>query len=405
MSSELILADRLGKKFHRAWPDAFLHGIEDGLRRILRREPAKRLRKNEFWALEDISFVVERGECLGVIGPNGAGKTTLLKLIHREYKPDAGRVFALGGVRSLLRLGAGLQPMLSGRENIYVERQRLGLSKRDTDAALDGIVAFAGLERAIDAPAKTYSDGMYARLDFAIATSVPSDILLVDEVLAVGDIAFQIRALERLARLKREGAAIVFVSHSEMNVRQIADRCLLLFDGRQIAAGDPDTLFYTYYEAVGYLNRRLAPLDAVMARPKTRIDALTPHRLRLAEGCEEARVGGELRLILDYVAHRNIEALPLRIHFWTPAGALAATADSDLAERRFAFAPGAGKIEIRIPFLSLTAGVYRLAAGVGLHEQYAAYRDDLLELRVVEPGMDAHHGLSVLEAAFERAPD
>jgi ABC-type polysaccharide/polyol phosphate transport system ATPase subunit len=401
MSHELILADRLGKKFHRAWPDAFLHGAEDRLRKLLRREPAQRLRKNEFWALEDISFIVERGECLGIIGPNGAGKTTLLKLIHREYKPDAGRVLTLGGIKSLLRLGAGLQPMLSGRENIYIEHQRLGLGKRNTDAALDAIVAFAGLERAIDAQVKTYSDGMYARLDFAIATSVRSDILLVDEVLAVGDIAFQIRALERLALLKREGAAIVFVSHSEMNVRQIADRCLLLFDGRQIALGEPDTLFYTYYESVGYLDRRLAPLGAVMAKPQARGDAVKLERLRLGDGGGEGRVGKELRLELDYVADRETEPLSLCIQFWTPAGALAASVDSDLAERRFALEPGRGKIAIRVPFLSLTAGVYRLAAGFGIDGRFEAYRDNLLELRVVQRGLDAYPGLAVLDAAFE----
>jgi lipopolysaccharide transport system ATP-binding protein len=265
MSNELILADRIGKKFHRTLTSAFLDGTQAIARKALRLKPRDALGKDEFWALQDVSFIVRRGECLGVIGPNGAGKSTLLKLIHREFHPDTGRLLSRGHMKSLIRIGAGLQPLLSGRENIYVQCQQMGLDKRETDAQLHHIIAFAGLEAAIDAPVKTYSDGMYARLEFSIATSVQTDILLVDEVLAVGDIAFQIRALDRLNQLKREGAAIVFVSHSEMNVRHVADQCLLLFNGRQVALGEPDALFYQYYESVGYLNHRLQALGAAMA--------------------------------------------------------------------------------------------------------------------------------------------
>jgi len=170
VSSVVIQADGLGKKFCRAWHSALLYGLSDFLFRPLRPKSRGVLRKDEFWALHDLSFELRQGECLGVIGPNGAGKSTLLRLINREYRPDRGRVTVLGATKALIRLGSGLQPLLSGRENIYIQCAQLGLDKRATDARLDEIVAFAELERAIDAQVKTYSDGMYARLEFAIAT-------------------------------------------------------------------------------------------------------------------------------------------------------------------------------------------------------------------------------------------
>jgi ABC-type polysaccharide/polyol phosphate transport system ATPase subunit len=398
MPDELILLDRVGKKFHRAWPQALLHGAEDLSRKLLRLRPAGQLRKAEFWALQDLSLIVRRGECLGVIGPNGAGKTTLLKLIYREYLPDTGRVHTRGRMQSLLRIGVGLQGLLSGRENIYMQCQQRGLGQGEAEAKLEAIAAFAGLEEALDAQVKTYSDGMYARLNFAIATSVPCDILLVDEVLAVGDIAFQIRALERLNQLKQAGAAIVFVSHSEMNVRHVADRCLLLFNGQPVAQGEPDTLFYKYYESLGYLNRRLAPLGLAPPCPADCALGLRIDRLSLAEG-EAGRCGKPLKLVLEYTAE-TCHTLPLIVQFWNSADLLAASIDSSLSGRQFALNPGAGRIEIEVPFLALTSGVYSVAAGFGQAGKWQAFRSHLLELRVLQHEAKGNLGLAVLDAAF-----
>lgn len=401
MSDNSILADRVGKKFHRTLSGALIHRLQDLIRKALRLKPKEALGKGEFWALRDISFIVRRGECLGLIGPNGAGKSTLLKLIHREYRPDTGRILSLGAVKSLIRIGVGLQPLLSGRENIYLQCQQMGLGKHETDAKLGEIIAFAGLEEAIDAPVKTYSDGMYARLEFSIATSIPTDILLVDEVLAVGDIAFQIRALDRLNQLKRGGSAIVFVSHSEMNVRHVADRCLLLFDGRQIAIGEPDALFSKYYESIGYLNNRLRP--AAMARPPDVSGKLAVKGLRLFGGADGAlmRLGGGLNLAVDYAAESEVPASALCLHFWNAADVLVASVDSSLTQTRFRLQKGEGEIRVRIPFVSLTPGHYRLAAGLRLDGQWLAYRSRLLDLYVTQGAMDTYNGLAVLEASFE----
>ncbi len=404
MPDEIILVDRAGKKFHRTLTSAFLYSLDILARKALRLRPRETLGKDEFWALREISFVVQRGECLGVIGPNGAGKSTLLKLIHREYRPDSGRILALGSMKSLIRIDSGLQPLFSGRENIHIRCQQMGLGKDEADAKLDGIIAFAELEEAIDAPVKTYSDGMYARLEFSIATSVQSDILLVDEVLAVGDIAFQIRALDRLNQLKQNGAAIVFVSHSEMNVRHVADRCLLLFNGRQIALGNPDALFYKYYESVGYLKNRLAPLGDAMQTVKDISGLVTVKQLRatgLAEGSLTMRTGGSVEWIVEYEAENEVFDANLTLHFRNLAEMLVASVDSGLVNKHFRLQVGKGEIWMRIPFMPLTPGCYQVAAGFSVGGKWLAYKGCLLELNIEQNEMDTYNGPLVMDAIFD----
>jgi lipopolysaccharide transport system ATP-binding protein len=406
VSDDLIQVDRAAKKFCRSLHSAFLYGFQDLAYKTLRLKPRTQLRKNEFWALQDISFTVRRGECLGVIGPNGAGKSTLLKLINRDYRPDRGRILTLGPVKSLIRIGAGLQPLLSGRENIYIQCAQLGLNKRDTDAKLGEIIAFAELEESIDAPVKTYSNGMYARLEFSIATCVPVDVLLIDEVLAVGDIAFQLRSLDRINELKRDGAAIVFVSHSEMNVRHVADRCLLLFNGRQVALGETDALFYKYYESVGYLNKQLKPLGVLTQAPSDFADDVTITGLRLAGStgaASIARTGEALELILAYQSGADIDRARLVVQFWNMASVLVASIDSRIAQNHFRLRRGKGQIRLRVPFLSLTPGIYRLAAGFMVDGRSLSYAGHLVDLQVVQEEFSTYAGLAVLDATFEQA--
>jgi lipopolysaccharide transport system ATP-binding protein len=404
MPKELILVDQAGKKFHRTLTGALLHSLLATARRALRLRAQTSLDKDEFWALRDVSFTVRRGECLGVIGPNGAGKSTLLKLINREYRTDAGRILTLGSMKSLLRIDSGLHALLSGRENIGIFCHQSGLGKEETEAKLADIILFAGLEEAIDAPVKTYSDGMYARLEFSIATSVQSDILLVDEVLAVGDIAFQIRALDRLNQLKQNGAAIIFVSHSEMNVRHVADRCLLLFNGRQIALGEPDALFYKYYESVGYFNNRLQPLGDALQTIRDVRGPVTVKGLRTngpAEGGLTARTGGSVDWTLEFESQGDVEDVHLTLHFRNLAGMLVASVDSGLANSPFRLRAGKGEVRVHIPFVALTPGYYRVAAGFSVAGQWLAYNGCLLELYIVQNDLARYHGLMVMEAQFE----
>jgi len=201
---------------------------------------SSRTRAEDLWALRDVDLEVSEGETLGLIGHNGSGKTTLLKVIAGILRPSEGVVRTRGRVAALLELGAGFHPELTGRENVYLNASFLGLSRRETERAYHDIVAFAELEDFMDNQVKFYSSGMLVRLGFAIAVHVDPAILLIDEVLAVGDEAFQRRCIDRVRDFQREGRTIVFVTHALDLVRQICDRAVMLHHGRVHAAGEPD---------------------------------------------------------------------------------------------------------------------------------------------------------------------
>jgi len=194
---------------------------------------------DEFWALRNVSVTVEQGSTLGLIGPNGSGKTTLLKLIAGILRPTEGQVTTRGRIASLLALGAGFHPELTGRENVYLNASILGLSRAETDARFDDIVAFAELEDFVDTQVKFYSSGMYVRLGFAVAVHVDPQILLIDEVLAVGDEGFQRKCLNRIREFQRQGRTIVFVTHAVDQVLAVCDRAIMLEHGAVKAEGDP----------------------------------------------------------------------------------------------------------------------------------------------------------------------
>jgi ABC-2 type transport system ATP-binding protein len=225
-----------------------------------------------FHALENVSVEIAAGHSVGLIGPNGSGKSTLLKILTGIVRPTAGTVEVNGRVSSLLELGAGFNGELSGRDNVYLNASLLGLSRRETDALFDSIVSFAELEDFIDNPVKHYSSGMYVRLGFAVAVHVDPDILLVDEVLAVGDEAFQRKCLDKIAQFQQEGRTILFVTHSLDLVEEICDRGIVLHHGKVVYDGDP--LF-----ATGALRRLLGtspePLFDPVDKPGTLEVAVT----------------------------------------------------------------------------------------------------------------------------------
>jgi len=239
--------------------------------------------REELWALRDVSFAVERGETLGLVGPNGAGKSTALKLISRILEPTSGRIAVNGRVSALLELGAGFHPDLTGRENVYLNGSILGLSRREMREKFGDIVRFAELERFIDMPVKHYSSGMYMRLGFAIAIHVDPDILLVDEVLAVGDQSFQRRCLDRINEMKRRGVTILFVSHDLGAVRSLCDRAIWLEGGRVQAEGATREVVDRYLMRVHEKER--ADLAAQQAPPA---EALPGEGLH-PEPCPEPR--------------------------------------------------------------------------------------------------------------------
>lgn len=199
---------------------------------------ASRSHRQEFWALRDIDLSISSGTTIGLVGHNGSGKSTLLKLVGGIMQPTSGSVSRRGRLAALLELGAGFHPDLTGRENVYLNAALLGLSRRDTRAAFDQIVDFSGVESFIDTAVKFYSSGMYVRLAFAVAVHVDPDLLLVDEVLAVGDEAFQEKCLDKIREFQREGRTIVLVSHAAKQVEEMCDRVAVLHHGAMIFDGD-----------------------------------------------------------------------------------------------------------------------------------------------------------------------
>lgn len=246
----LIKVSGLSKKFCRSIKRSLWYGTKDMLNAFSSSVNEKTLRQDEFWALKDISFEVKRGECLGLIGHNGAGKSTLLKLLNGLIRPDAGSIEMCGRVGALIELGAGFSPLLSGRENVYINGSILGLSRDEIDEKYDEIVEFAELAEFMDTPIQNYSSGMKVRLGFAIAAQVNPDILLIDEVLAVGDMGFTLKCFNQMDKLLRN-TAIILVSHSIPQVARMATNLCVLEKGKSLFFGkdvaDGINLYYSKF--------------------------------------------------------------------------------------------------------------------------------------------------------------
>ena len=247
---EVILSvEQVSKKFCRSLKRSLYYGVRDiGKELIGGKRKSDTLRKGEFWALQDVSFHMRRGESLALIGANGAGKTTLFRIISGLIKPDTGSVKVKGKVAPLIALGAGFSPILTGRENVYVNMAILGLSKKEIDERFQDVVDFAEIGDAIDAPVQTYSSGMAARLGFACAVHTEPDILLIDEVLAVGDMKFRAKCYRRLAELRKKGTSFVVVSHSPTTALSICNAGIYLSKGRLIMTGDTEAIMNQYEE-------------------------------------------------------------------------------------------------------------------------------------------------------------
>ena len=246
-SGPRVVFDGVWKKFrsgerHDSLRD-LVPAIVKGL--VRRRPPASELQEQEFWAVEDVSFEVSAGEALGIIGPNGAGKSTTLKLLTRILRPNRGRSVVRGRIGALIEIAAGFHPDLTGRENVYLQGAIMGMTRTEVSAKFGAIVEFAGVSGFIDTPIKRYSSGMNARLGFSIAAHLDPDVLIIDEVLSVGDMAFQQRCVQRMNDFKREGVAIVFVSHNLQAVSNLCDRALYL-RRKPVAFGPANEVIDTY---------------------------------------------------------------------------------------------------------------------------------------------------------------
>ena len=250
-SDSVIKVENVSKKFCQNLRRSMFYGTMDVARSMCGISYNRGwLRKAEFWALQNVSFDLKRGETLGIIGQNGSGKSTLLRLINGIFPPDVGRITVRGRMSALIAIGAGFHPHMTGRENIYLNAAILGMTAEQIKRRFDEIVDFAEIGDFIEAPVSTYSSGMYVRLGFAIAVHSYPDILLVDEILSVGDLTFQNKCLRKIFSIKEQGTSIIFVSHAIDSVRIVCDRILLLDHGKVVHLGDKDDGIMKYYSLV-----------------------------------------------------------------------------------------------------------------------------------------------------------
>ena len=247
MSEIAVSFEHVSKKFRRGELHDSLRDLVPALtRRLLRRATGTQLRRQEFWALDDVTFEVRRGEAFGIVGHNGAGKSTMLKLLCGIMKPTLGTLRIAGHVSGLLEIGAGFHPDLTGRENIYLNGTILGMGRREIARKFDDIVAFSEIEEFIDTPVKRYSSGMFARLGFSVAAHLEPDVVVIDEVLSVGDYLFQKKSLEKMRSLVDTGATILFVSHNLKSVSELCGRCVVLDRGKVVALGAAEGVLRQY---------------------------------------------------------------------------------------------------------------------------------------------------------------
>jgi len=270
MSDALIKVENLSKKFCLDLKTSLWYGLKDISHEVWGRRQVSRnmLRKGEFWAVRDISFEVKRGECLGLIGRNGAGKSTLLKMLNGLIRPDTGRIELYGRVGALIELGSGFNPILTGRENIYINASVLGLSREEINRKFDDIVDFSEIGEFLDTPVQYYSSGMKVRLGFAVAAHVEPDILLIDEVLAVGDMGFVLKCFNKMDELMQQ-TAMIFVSHNMPQVSRICSEVIVLSKGmthfRSTEVSEGISAYYDLFDLkpVDFTGNDQASLDAI----------------------------------------------------------------------------------------------------------------------------------------------
>lgn len=252
MTEPAVVVDGVSKRFLLGQTGGSLRdSVPRLLKRLAGRSAARDEDDNSFWALRDIDIVARPGEVLGIIGPNGAGKSTLLKLLCGILRPDRGEIRTRGRMSALIEVGAGFHPDLTGRENIYLNGSILGMTRTEIDTKLQAIIDFAGLPDFIDTPIKRYSSGMVARLGFSVAAQLEPDVLLVDEVLSVGDFAFQIKCFRRMNEIRRRGTTVIFISHNMQAVSTLCDRCIVLRRGEIFYEGTAEDATRKYLEAMG----------------------------------------------------------------------------------------------------------------------------------------------------------
>jgi len=323
--------------------------------------------REDFVAVDDVTLDIEAGTTVGLMGANGSGKSTLLKLIGGIVSPSSGTVQTRGRMAALLELGAGFHPDLSGRENVYLNASILGLTRAEIDEQFDDIVAFSGIGDFIDTAVKFYSSGMYVRLAFAVAVHTDPDILLVDEVLAVGDEAFQRKCMERIAQFREEGRTIILVSHSAQQVAELCDRGVVLADGKVVYDGDTN-------HAIGVLRQVLDDKRTAGIAHDESVHPLEVTQIEILDGAgrpaSEVGDGDQMTIRVHVVATRPFERWELGFSIDTPLGHMALASNTESLGMRLDPISGTTQVDLTIARVNLGPGQYFVNANaVGISEE------------------------------------
>ncbi len=400
----MIRFDRVSKRFHthRQRPRSFHELFIEGWK-LWRRQPVE-----TFWALRDVSFEVQPGETVGLIGPNGAGKSTVLKLAARVLEPTSGWVVVRGRVAALLELGVGFHPELTGRENIFLNGAFLGIPSQEMARRLDAIVAFAELEDYLDVPVKHYSSGMYVRLAFAVSVYLDAEILLVDEVLAVGDAAFQQKCLDHLSTLQRSGVTILLVSHDLNAVQRLCHRALWFDHGRIRMEGAPAGVVQAYLDYVHCRDERtLTAHNQKDAFPRWGSGRLRIERVYLtdATGMEryQFETGETIRIHLHYQAFERIERPIFGLAIHRHDGVHICGPNTGFSGFELPWVEGEGEVIYTVSSLPLLEGTYLVSVSATDEWDMETfdYHDRAYMFRVIRGRHPERYGLMAMNGQWD----
>lgn len=420
MSEVAIRVENLGKKYvlrhqepgrrYKALRDV----LTDKARALFRPKDAATAAatREDFWALHDVSFEIREGESVGIIGRNGAGKSTLLKILSRITEPTRGKIEIAGRVASLLEVGTGFHPELTGRENIYLNGAILGMSRADIRRRFDEIVAFAEVEKFLDTPVKRYSSGMYMRLAFAVAAHLEPEILIVDEVLAVGDMEFQKKCLGRMNEVSTQGRTVLFVSHNMDAVMRLCTRAIHLVKGGVVNVGSAQSVVADYVKSqVEQPARVMFPQHA--PREDTRRNlvmisadwpATSPHPPW------HLPFGEEITFAITFECHTSVQSAEVGIALYAPTGTEIASTSSFATLPDIRLEPGVYRIEVKYHSMNLVPNNYSM--GIGMRSSFGMedYHPKALSLDIVESEAsskartDSFQGYLVPEVTYRIEP-
>jgi lipopolysaccharide transport system ATP-binding protein len=380
--SAVISVENLSKKYiighqkqqrYTALRDVLTEGAKRYANKLIHpfTKPADDPTHEEFWALKDVSFDIQQGDRVGIIGRNGAGKSTLLKILSRITEPTSGKVSIKGRVASLLEVGTGFHPELSGRENIFLNGAILGMSKADIKKRFDEIVAFAEVEKFLDTPVKRYSSGMYVRLAFAVAAHLEPEILIVDEVLAVGDAQFQKKCLGKMEEVGKDGRTVLFVSHNMAMISNLCQKGLMLEGGKISAQGEVSKVIQQYYQnsnKKNEVNNRRIGSESV--------ELLSVELVGLS-GNLETTIHDELTIRMKYKIKKAIDARCVpNFHFFAPDGSYVFVSSADGISKS---PPGIYQADCKVPGGLLNEGTYFVGVAITSYFDSGAFEVDFFE--------------------------